>query len=61
MYHIYVMLRHFLMIFFLPYLTIIILISRMFHHEGHHSINGIPQGMKSYPMQFSRIPYYENL
>lgn len=28
-------------------------------HEGHQGNNGIPQGMTSYPKQFSR--YYENL
>ena len=33
-------------------------------HDGHHDhegINGLPQGMKSYPKKFSRFPYYENL
>ena len=30
-------------------------------HKGHKEINGIPRGMKSYPIQFSRIPYYEHL
>ena len=24
-------------------------------------MNGIPRGMKSYPIQFSRFPYYEHL
>ena len=24
-------------------------------------MNGIPQGIKSYPIQFSRLPYYEHL
>ena len=34
------------------------------YHDGrrdHESINGIPQGMKSYPKQFNRFPYYEDL
>ena len=33
-------------------------------HDGHHDhegINGIPLGMKCYPKQFSRFPYYEHL
>ena len=33
-------------------------------HDGRHDhegINGLPQGMKSYPKQFSRFPYYEHL
>ena len=29
------------------------------HCEG--SNNGIPQGMKCYPTQFMRFPYYEDL
>ena len=29
--------------------------------EGRQVINGLPRGMKSYPIQFSRITYYENL
>ena len=29
------------------------------HHEGIN--NGFPQGMKSYPAQFMRFPYYEEL
>ena len=24
-------------------------------------MNGLPQGMKRYPIQFSRFPYYEHL
>ena len=30
---------------------------------GHQGINNraLPRGMKRYPEQFSRIPYYENL
>lgn len=30
-------------------------------HEGYQGINGLPQGMKSYPLQISRLPYHENL
>ena len=30
-------------------------------HPDHEGINGIPQGMKSYPKQLSRFPYYEQL
>ena len=33
-------------------------------HDGrcdHEGINGIPRGMKSYPIQFSMFPYYEHL
>ena len=33
-------------------------------HDGRHDhegINGLPQGMKSYPKQLSRFPYYEHL
>ena len=33
-------------------------------HDGRHDhegINGIPWGMKSYPKQFNRFPYYEYL
>ena len=36
----------------------------MLRIEGHdQGINNevLPQGMKSYPKQFYRIPYYENL
>ena len=36
----------------------------MLHLEGHHEgINNgaLLQGMKSYPVQFNRIPYYEHL
>lgn len=29
--------------------------------RAHEGINGIPQGMKSYPIQISMFPYYENL
>ena len=32
-------------------------------HDGHHDhegINGLPRGMKSYPKQFSRFPYYDH-
>ena len=34
------------------------------NHDGHHDherINGLPQGMKSDPKQFSRFSYYEHL
>ena len=27
----------------------------------HEGVNGLPRGMKSYPKQFSRFPYYEHL
>ena len=33
-------------------------------HDGrcdHEGNNGIPWGMKSYPKQLSRLPYYEHL
>ena len=33
-------------------------------HDGchdHEGINGLPRGMKSYPKQFSRFPYYEHI
>ena len=32
-------------------------------HDGrdHEGVNGIPRGMKIYPKQFSRFPYYEHL
>ena len=30
-------------------------------HGGHQGINEIPRAMKSYPIQFSRFPYYEDL
>ena len=31
-------------------------------HEGHQGINDqLPRGMKSYPTQFSRLPYYKDL
>ena len=33
-------------------------------HDGRHDhegINRLPRGMKSYPKQFSRLPYYEHL
>ena len=26
--------------------------------RDHEGINGLPRGMKSYPKQFSRFPYY---
>ena len=29
--------------------------------HDHEDINGLPQGMKSYPKQFRRLSYYENL
>jgi hypothetical protein len=50
--------------FILTYLIIIFLISFMLH-EGrnhHEGINNVlPQRMKSYPSQFMRFPYYEEL
>ena len=30
-------------------------------HYYHEGINGLRKGMKSYPKQFNRFPYYENL
>ena len=30
-------------------------------HRDHEGINGLPRGMKSYPIQFNRLPYYEHL
>ena len=33
-------------------------------HDGcrdNEGINGLPRGMKTYPKQFSRFPYYEHL
>ena len=39
------------------------LLTNMIHdgRHDHEGINKIPRGMKSYPKQFSRFPYYENL
>jgi hypothetical protein len=42
----------------LSYQTIIVV---MFHKLGCQGIDGIPRGMKNYPIQFSRLPYYEHL
>ena len=40
----------------------IVVISLIMVHEGHdQGFNGLPQGMKSYPKQFNRFPYYEYL
>ena len=33
----------------------------MFNIDCRQGMNGIPQGMKSYPIQLSRFPYYEHL
>ena len=33
----------------------------MFNIECREGMNGLPRGMKSYPIQFSRFPYYKNL
>ena len=30
-------------------------------HRDHEGINGLPRGMKIYPIQFNGLPYYENL
>ena len=30
-------------------------------HHDHEGINGLPQGMTSYPKKFSRLSYYEHL
>ena len=32
-----------------------------YFHRDHEGINGLPRGMKSYPIQFKRFPYYEHL
>ena len=49
--------------FILPHLINSILIFFMIHQwrrrEG--SINGLPRGMKCYPAQFMRFPYYEEI
>jgi hypothetical protein len=50
--------------FILLYLIIIFVISFMLHegcnhHEGIN--NGLPRGVKCYPTQFMRFPYYEEL
>jgi hypothetical protein len=50
--------------FILPYLIIIFVISFMLHEGRHHHEginNGLPRGMKCYPAQFMRFPYYEEL
>jgi hypothetical protein len=64
MYHICNVLNVYLIIeFILPYLIIIFVIFFMLH-EGHHHEginNGLPQGMKCYPTQFMRFPYYEEM
>ena len=49
--------------FILPYLIIIFVISFMLHEGCNHLEginNGLPRGMKSYPPQFMRFPYYED-
>ena len=33
----------------------------MFNIECREGMNGLPRGMKSYPIQLSRFPYYEHL
>ena len=30
-------------------------------HEWRKGTNDLPRGMKNYPMEFSRLPYYEHL
>ena len=30
-------------------------------HRDHKGINELPRGIKSYPTQFSRSPYYDHL
>jgi hypothetical protein len=50
--------------FILTYLIIIFVISFMLHEGLNHYEginNGLPRGMKSYPSQFMRFPYYEEL
>ena len=38
-----------------------ILITDGLHEHDHEGVNGLPRGMKSYPKQFSRLPYYDHL
>ena len=33
----------------------------MFNIECRDGMNGLPRGMKIYPIQFNRLPYYEHL
>jgi hypothetical protein len=49
--------------FILPYFIIIVVIYFMLHQGLHHEgiNNGFPQGMKLYPIQFMRFPYYEEI
>jgi hypothetical protein len=49
--------------FILPHLIIIFVISFMLREGRHHGgiNNELPQGMKFYPTQFMRFPYYEEL
>ena len=49
----------FLLKFILLYLISIVVISFMLHQCHKDINNGIPWGMKSYPTQFMRFPYYE--
>jgi len=42
------------------YITIIVVISFIFQ-KCHHGINVIPCGMKRYPIQFNKFPYYHHL
>jgi hypothetical protein len=38
------------------------IINSFMFHKGHQGIDGkLPRGMKNYPIQFSRFPYYEHL
>ena len=65
MYHICNVLNFNLIIeFILSYLIIInVVISFMFHQGRHRdgNNNGLSRGMKCYPTQFMRFPYYEQL
>jgi hypothetical protein len=50
--------------FILSYLIKKIVISFMLHERrNHHEAinNGLPRRMKSYPAQFMRLPYYEEI
>ena len=65
MYHICNVLNFNLIIeFILSYLIIInVVISFMFHQGRHRdgNNNGLSRGMKCYPTQFMRFPYYEEI
>jgi hypothetical protein len=38
------------------------IINSFMFHKGHQGIDGqLPRGVKNYPVQFNRFPYYEHL